>query len=85
MLYCICNSKGRDNVLFSCYINKDGCFVPGGQWDEGIDKGKEAHMRMFTKHVNYEDLHVFEAISMVAVAALAIVNGVVFATSLGIA
>lgn len=42
-------------------------------------------MRMFTKHVHYEDLHVFEAVSMVAVAALAIANGIVFATNLGIA
>lgn len=42
-------------------------------------------MRLFNQHVNYEDLHVFEAVSMVAVAALAIVNGVVFAQQLGIA
>lgn len=42
-------------------------------------------MRLFNQHVNYEDLHVFEAVSMVAVAALAIANGLMFASSLGIA
>lgn len=39
---------------------------------------------MFQKHVNYEDLSAFEAVSMVAVAVLAIANGIVYAINLGL-
>lgn len=40
---------------------------------------------MLNKHVQYEALTAFEAVSMVAVAVLAIANGVVYAVSLGLA
>lgn len=42
-------------------------------------------MRSFIKHVDYHDLHAFEAVSMVAVAVLAVANGIVYAVNLGLA
>jgi hypothetical protein len=36
-------------------------------------------MEMFTKHVNYNDLTAFEAVSMAVIAVAAVANGVVLA------
>lgn len=43
------------------------------------------NLRMFNKHVDYHDLHVFEASAMAVVAVLAVANGVLFALNLGVA
>lgn len=39
-------------------------------------------MDMFAKHIDYNDLNVFEAVSMAFVAVLAVANGVVYAAGL---
>lgn len=39
---------------------------------------------MSRSHVDYDNLSAFEAVSMVAVAVMAVANGIVFAANLGL-
>jgi hypothetical protein len=41
-------------------------------------------MDMFSKHIDYNDLNAFEAVSMALVAVFAVANGVAFAAGLGL-
>jgi hypothetical protein len=80
MLYCI-YKQGRGYALFHCIFNKVS-FVRRGQSDEG---NKGGTMESFIKHVDYHNLTAIEAVSMVAVAVVAVANGVLFALNIGLA